>query len=189
MILGPDTPPRRRALSDKTTLYEVTLEEGRRALGDQSTHRESITQRIVQYLAFLGATGAFLVGTAMKGTLGPRPITFLLLSGVCALAFLICLLLTWSILTTSKQWWWPISSSGLPWINTILPRILHSWIHPEMGAKPNEADFLQALADQYESLIHHNERSLAVIRRRYCWFLGIGFVQLFTCLILIGWFG
>lgn len=183
----PGKPRLSKALPDKTSLYEIAVEEGRRALDSQFTQLDSIRQRTVQYLAFVGAATAFLVGTAMRGTQGTRPDIFLVFAGVGVLTVIISLMLTWSILTASKRWWWPVSR--FKWDASVSPRLLNSWIHPEVGPKPTDADFLQALANQYDDMIETNDGILEAIRRRYRWFLGFGFIQLCVWIMLIGWFG
>jgi hypothetical protein len=58
------------ASEQKIGMYKVAFEESVRALEDQVDELSNIRQRLVSYLAFVGAATAFLVGSSLKPQVG-----------------------------------------------------------------------------------------------------------------------
>src|SRR5688572_27166118 len=59
--------PSAEAIAKHEDLYEITYSEATRTLDDQAAEVSNARTRAVQFLAFVGAATAFLLGTAITG--------------------------------------------------------------------------------------------------------------------------
>src|SRR4051812_4074570 len=60
--------------STETDLYKVALEEERRLLDRQRGNLDNIRARTLQFLAFIGASTAFLAGSSLNADTGKTPL-------------------------------------------------------------------------------------------------------------------
>lgn len=177
----------RRTRDDRPELYKLAYDEGKRTVDDQLAELDSMRQRSVQFLAFVGAASAFLVGTSLKVT--DRSVIFY----VIAIAASLCTLLTVALcisllLATQRPWRSKRSESDGPmraWSFRLSPSALVRWIEPDVRP-PNESDFYRALAERYEGMAGDNDEGLSKVRRGYICFLGAAVFQL-TLWLMLAW--
>lgn len=170
--------PRRRTREDRPELYKLAYEEGKRAVDDQLSELDSMRQRSVQFLAFVGSASAFLVGTSLKAT--ERSLVFYSIAITASILTLLTLALCLSLLTATRR----LLGGGLEqWSFRLSPSALVKWIEPDVRP-PSEADFFRALAERYEGMATDNSRSLSKVRSRYSAFLGVAVLQLTFWLVL-----
>jgi len=153
-------------------MYKVAYEEGKRLVDDQLAELDSMRQRSVQFLAFVGSATAFLVGTGL--TTPTRDTWFFILASSATFLSLSAILMVLAVLVSSRR-----LSSPAPYEFDfrVLPGKLVEWIEPEVP-QPDEVDFLRALANQYQSMYEHNEQGLKLVRKYYLLFIVMGFLQL-----------
>lgn len=185
--VGPLEQPRRKPAGktreDKAELYKLAYEEGKRTVDDQIAELDSIRQRSVQFLAFIGTATAFLVGTSLK--LPTRTLAFYVIAVLASLLMLASVALCLSLLIASVKPW---SRKAQDWSFRLKPKSLVAWIEPDVR-QPSESDYYRALAEVYEDMADENSVGLDDIRRSYIWFLGIAFVQLTLWLVLAWLYG
>jgi hypothetical protein len=126
-------------------------------------------QRSVQFLAFVGASTAFLVGTGLKSP--SRDGTFYVLAACASVCSLISVVLAVFLLLSLK------GLRPVDWSFRLFPSKLIEWIEPEVP-QPDETDYLRALALQYEDMADKNTPLIALMRKYYVLFLFFGFTQL-----------
>ena len=181
------TSPRGKSADDLLGMYKLAYEEGKRTVDDQIAELDSIRGKSVQYLAFLGAATAFLVGTGLsyadrsKGVF----VTAAVATMLSGLALSLCL----SILTASRPPWpTPKRDSWERWAFRMSPGNLLGWIESDVG-RPTEVQFYRALAQKLEIMATENDPIMEKIRRRYYWFLASGVGQLIAWTTLAWLYG
>jgi hypothetical protein len=158
-------------------MYKIAYEEGKRLVDDQIAELDSMRQRSVQFLAFVGSATGFLVGTSL-GRVGTNPglaygIAALILAIAASLASLVAIFLVVSILLAlSKNRRGPIE-----WEFRLSPTVLVKMIEPDINP-PDEVDFLRRLSLVCNEMHDYNEPHLARLRKFYTAFLSVGFFQL-----------
>lgn len=166
-----------------TELYKLACEEGKRTVDDQLAELDSMRQRTVQFLAFVGSATAFLVGTGLHAV--SRNSGFYAVASIATLLSALSVILCLSILVASSRPW---SRELEQWSFRLSPSALVKWIEPDVHP-PRDYDFYRALALQYEAMAEANAPSLDRIRRRYLIFLVMGFGQLCGWVALAWLFG
>ena len=173
----------RRTRDDRPELYKLAYEEGKRTVDDQLAELDSMRQRSVQFLAFVGAASAFLVGTSLK--VADRPWVFYLLAVTASVFTLLTVALCISLLLATRRPW---TGGEHDWSFRLSPRALVRWIEPDVRP-PSESDFYRALAERYEGMAEDNTEGLAKVRSRYILFLGAAVLQLTLWLVLAWLYG
>lgn len=178
-------------------LYKSAYEEGRRLVDDQATQLDGMRQRAVQFLAFVGASTAFLVGSALShmnaADIPPvRTWPFFLLAGgattLSVVAVLLCVsvLLSWTRLSSRDD------DEGFveTWHLKMRPGQVLWFLEPPPGTTAltgrSLANVYQALARRYQQMADQNEEGLRRVRNRYLWLLLVGFFQL-ACWLTFTW--
>lgn len=167
---------------DQLDLYTIAYEEGKRTIDDQLSELSSMRQISVQFLAFIGAATAFLVGTSLKTV--ARPFEFYLIAILASVVTMASVILCILLLRASKK---PFGK-GHDWDFRIAPDRLVQWIEADVG-QPSATDFVRALAGHYGDMVKTNNEALTAIRRRYMAFLMVTVVQLILWLILAWLYG
>jgi hypothetical protein len=165
---------------DKPELYKLAYEEGQRTVDDQLSELDSMRQRSVQFLAFVGTATAFLVGTSLRAY--PHSEIFFILAGAATALALATIGLCVAVLNASRKLWSP---TPVDWSFRLSPSVLVKWIEPDVHP-PSDADFYKHLALHYEEMATENDVPLHRIRNRYLTFLGVGFLQL-TLWLAVAW--
>jgi hypothetical protein len=155
------------------SLYRLAYEESKRTLDDQSSELSEVRQRGVAFVAFVGASTAFLVGTSLASPV--RDLIFYGIAGLATVLSLATLVLVVTLLSPWQSWDYRLSSEVL----------VSRWIESDVPA-PDEAQFLRALALRYDQMFRDNERKLAVIRRVYVAEILTGTLQLIVW-VLLAW--
>ena len=170
-------------LDAEMPMYQMAYDEAKRAVDDQIAELDSIRQRSVQFLAFVGTATAFLVGTSI----GPRSsavrdawfygIASAASVGSLALVLLVLVILRGVAVVP------PEAETGvrrrlalITWEFRLRPTLLMEWL--DASIKPDTPQFTQALVELYEEMGDWNERWLEWIRKYYAWFIALGVVQL-----------
>lgn len=186
----------RRTRQDRADLYKLAYEEGKRLVDDQLSELDTMRQRSVQFLAFVGSASAFLVGTSLKAS--DRTTIFYVLAIGASVLTLLTVFLCLSLLTAST---WQGGDSDvqkrgalrfLPhaeqWAFRLSPKALVQWIEPDVR-QPSESDYYRALAERYEGMARENSQSLNKMRNRYVGFLAAAVLQLTLWLVLAWLYG
>lgn len=177
----PSDPMPHNTSPEKTAMYRVAYEEGKRTVDDQVAELDSMRQRSVQFLAFVGSATAFLVGSGLSApTRGPLFLALALLASLLSIAsilLVLCVLLTVVFRRGRPQ--------RIAWNLRISARVLvEHWVGPEVGAA-SESKYLRDLALQYDGMAMENDPNMRVVRRRYGWFLFIGSLQVLVWASLV----
>ena len=168
-----------RTRDDQPDLYKLAYEEGKRTVDDQLAELDSMRQRSVQFLAFVGSASAFLVGTSLKAT--DRSPAFYVVAIAASAMTLLTVALCLSMLIAARL---PLASGGTEkWAFRLSPSALVKWAEPDVHP-PSESDFYRALAEKYEEMARENSSGLSKIRSRYIGFLGGAVLQLTLWLVL-----
>lgn len=155
-------------------LYKLAYEESQRTLDDQADELTGIRGRAVQFVAFVGAATAFLVGTSLQTV--ERDVTFYWLAGIATSMSVLLFVLIIAVLVPWKNWEYRLSARAL----------IRGWIEAEVPP-PNEAAFLRALAQRYDDMRVNNERVLRPLRRCYVGIIAVGLSQLTLWAALAWW--
>jgi len=170
----------RRTRNDHPELYKLAYDEGKRALQDQFTELDTMRQRSVQFLAFVGSASAFLVGTSLRAT--DRSVVFYILAIGASITTLLTIALCLALLTASRL---PRARGVEEWSLNLSSSALVKWIEPDVG-QPNESDFYRGLAELYDRMTNENLPGLNRMRKRYVLFLGGAVLQL-TLWLALAW--
>ena len=143
-------------------MYKDAYEEGKRLVDSQSAEIDSMRQRSVQFVAFVGSATAFLVGTSLQAVSRTPPFYVLAVSAtafsIIMVASLVFVLLGLVWIKGFRRAKWNFRSS---------PRILvERWIEPDVGAHA-EAEYYHDLAIHYDDKAKENRPWLAQLRRWY----------------------
>jgi hypothetical protein len=171
-------------------LFKVAYEEGKRLVDDQVAELDSMRQRSVQFLAFVGSATSFLVGTSLPGTTsltsGQRVVAAsatVLSFGSIILVALILLSLVWGSRGTSSaaetggqskpRFLQRIVPARVQWHFRLDPlRLVTEW--PKAKAvqqSKTEMTYYGALAKQYSSMSTRNKPALRTLRTYYWMFI------------------
>ena len=153
-------------------MYRVAYEEGVRAVDDQIAELDSMRQRSVQFLAFVGSATAFLVGTGLGGA-ARTPAFYAVAATATVLALFSLTMVAFILLSIECR-------HGLHrvlWNFRLEPSTLvEKWIDPDVGAA-SESEYYRALALQYDKMSAENDGPLKTVRRWYWLFLLLGSTQ------------
>ncbi|MCD9625633.1 hypothetical protein [Rhabdothermincola salaria] len=169
----PETPSKAPSVSRaKADLYRLAYTESRARVHDQTEELSTMKQRAVQFVAFIGASTAFLVGSVV-GNSGSIGAGGQILAGV-ATVFLIGMLASLTLLLWPGKW--SLSVQAQP----LLTDWIDSDIHP-----PGPAIYKE-LAEEVDKKADGNELELG--RRRWLYVAAIlcGMGQL-ALWIALGW--
>lgn len=161
---------------NSSRLYVAAYEEGKRLVDDQIAELDSMRQRSVQFLAFVGSATAFLVAAGIRTDVQRTDLFFALASAATVISLLsiiaaLSILLGWvrgsgRQLVTRAEWRFRLSPEVL----------IKDWIEPDLGAH-GEDRFFRDIALTYEAMETANERALRRVRRNYLIFLVLGSMQ------------
>jgi len=166
--------PTRTEIASHPDLYRVAYLESQRTLDDQRDEIRGLRDRSVQFMAFVGAATAFLVGVGLHAS--TRDALFYGLSFGASALSLVTIVLLFSLLNPNqrKMWHYRMSANIL----------IADWIEKDVP-QPSEADLLRALAEEYDQMSENNEHLLGRLRSSYRWFVIIGAAQLITWAALV----
>lgn len=160
-------------------LYKEAFEEGKRAVDDQIAELDSMRQRSVQFMAFVGSATGFLVGSGLTATtaLSNRGVPFYLSAGIASAVSVAAIIGLLSVLLTFARNRGKSRDLRAHWNFRNSPEILVTeWIDADVGA-PTAEDFYKELAIAYERKLNINDPLLRQVRRSYTWFLSLGGLQ------------
>jgi hypothetical protein len=145
-------------------LYKVAYENGLRALDEQTDELSAVRQRAAQFMAFVGASTAFLAGTGLTG--GHRDATFYVVAGLASLLSVVAIICVVVALRPVKDWQSQLSSQDLidGWIETDVP-------------PPGEAMVLRYLAELFDVMRRANAPKVSTVRTAYNGVVVIGALQ------------
>lgn len=169
---------------NRSELYKLAYEEGKRTVDDQLAELDSMRQRSVQFLAFVGASTAFLVGTGLRAP--SRSTGFYLLASIATLSIVVSILLCSAILVAAS--WRGRGLQIEDWSFRLSAKSLVQWIEPDVKP-PSESDYFRALALRYNAMADENAPRLSRMRRHYIAFLVFGFLQLGAWVALVWIYG
>jgi hypothetical protein len=152
-------------------LYRTVYEESQRTLDDQNDELTEIRQRVVQFVAFVGAATAFLVGTSLRAS--SKDAVFYWLAAFATSLSCFTLALVVCVLVPFAKWEYRLSASVL----------IDKWIETDVPV-PSEGQFLRALALRYDQMRQRNETALNRLRLAYVAVIVAGILQLSTWIVL-----
>lgn len=162
---------RRRSRADCEALYKLAFDEGQRALADQLDELNGMRQRSVQFVAFVGAATAFLVGTGLATV--DRDGVFYLLAATGSILSLSLIGLVLAVLSPWATWDYRLSSKSL----------VEGWIECDVPP-PTDSDVYRALALVLDKMRVDNEDVLARLRILYSTLIVTGSLQLTVWAVL-----
>lgn len=158
--------------TDDLAMYKIAYDEARKQVEAQRDELERARTRAVQFLAFVGTSTAFLVGTTLRGAERDSVFNWLALSATALFGVSILLLvelllaLHWRGGPRRFKWRFVEPSSGIL-----------VFIDKEVPA-PNEVHLTQLLSYQYNGHWHHNKVMLSRLRYVYAACITTALVQL-----------
>lgn len=165
---------------------KVAYEEGQRLVDDQVAELDSMRQRAVQFLAFVGSASAFLVGTGVSATTSDRSTGMLLLAALASVGTLLALCLVSSILVSLVP---NPDGRGFvrhAWNFRLDPSVLvRGWITSDVGPGLDEFGFYSRLAEHYGTMADENDCPLRLIRNYYVVFIAVSLTQLFMWAVVV----
>jgi hypothetical protein len=169
----PETSPKAPAISEaKADLYRLAYTEARARVDAQADELSTMKQRAVQFVTFIGASTAFLVGSVIGKT---EPIG---LRGQVLAAIATVLLI--GMLTSLARLLWPGN-----WSLSVHARLLLSdWIDSDIH--PPGPTIYRDLAEEVDARADVNEQKLERRRRVYVVSILCGMLQL-ALWIALGW--
>jgi hypothetical protein len=162
----------RREVAEAAPLYRIAYEASQRSLDDQLDELNRIRDRAVQFVVFVGAATAFLIGTGLKAPV--RDSLFYVLASIGSLLSVAAIVLLFLLLNPHLSWSNRISAR----------RLMSDWIEPQVP-QMSEGDLLRALAGQYDDYRAANERLLGVLRFYYRSLIILGSVQVVVWAALV----
>lgn len=161
-----------KRINEDAPLYDIALDEARRALDRQLAELGNLRTRAVQFLAFVGSATGFMVGASKFS--GPHGVWFqptvwiATVLSFCTVTALALLLSPW---TTRMR--------GID-----IDRLLAEWIEVEVG-RINRGVMLRDLAIGIDELRRDNEPKLSRVRRLYMSVICLGMLQLAAWAVLV----
>jgi hypothetical protein len=163
----------KRQINDRGAMYRIAYEESQRALDDELDELKGMRDRAVNFMAFIGAATAFLVGTGLSSS--NKDTAFYTIAGIASGLFAVVIVLLFFLLGPSRR---------RPWYNKISAgAIITEWI--ETDFPPNEAQLMRALAEKNDDSRIQNEKVLGSLRSRYQLIIAGGAFQLVLWAILV----
>lgn len=171
-------------------VYKLTYEESKRSLDSQTQELDSIRQRAIQFLAFIGTGTAFLVGSGLAVTTRTAGFYFLSISGT-ALLVIAMLLLAYVLFPLRKE---SVHTSDdtsknrlkvAPWRGRLSGTRLIAEVDRDIP-KATEQAFTAALVKQYDRMLSSNLATLKLVRRAYLAFVFCSVLEL-ACWITVVW--
>ena len=180
--------------SSRELAYKLAYDEGKRTVDDQLSELDSMRQRSVQFLAFVGAATAFLVGTGVNRNDATRGYLFYALVAAATIASIATVIAVAFILLSL---WWAkrdpdedVASKDQPSSQVtrrkglrqmrfqlrLSPQQLVEWGEPEVPDR-SDADLYRNLARYYEQMKDWNAVRLDALRHSYIAFILLGFCQ------------
>jgi hypothetical protein len=158
----------------KAEMYKVAFEESVRALKDQVEELSAIRQRLVQYLAFVGAATAFLVGSGLHAVTRDGMFRALVSGGTALMLItIVCMIvLLWP--TFSK---FGATSSA--------QKIIYEMIEPKISPVRSEGELYHDLAIYNDQAADENETILKKARALYVAAIISGALQLTVWIVLV----
>lgn len=167
--------------ASQLAMLKVACDEGRRAIEDQVSELDSMRQRAVQFLAFVGSATGFMVGAGLGASARPKGFEPLALAATAS-SLLTILLVAFLLLGIVFESWRPRRSKWLVRINA--GRLVREWIGPDIGVS-KEAEFYQDLALAFEKMAKNNKPALEALRRWYWILLVVGSAQVSLWALLV----
>jgi hypothetical protein len=157
-------------------MYRLAYEESQRSLDDQRDELNGIRDRSVNFVAFVGAATAFLVGIGLHTANADRDAIYFVLAGAGTAGSLHLLVEVFLLLrpSSSNPWQYRLSGGSL----------ISGWIESDVPA-PDLAQFLRALAEINDSMRASNERLLRGVRNCYRRLVLGGSAQLIVWAVLV----
>jgi hypothetical protein len=169
--------PSKRDVDQHVELYQIVYDESQRALDEQKDELGNIRDRAVQFVIFIGAATAFLVGTGLQAP--HRDHSFYVLAILASVISLVMIGLLFMVLNPSKknEWTYRMSSD-----------VLISEIEREVP-RPTKAQFIRSLAQLNDDSQRQNEKLLAPLRSMYRYLIAVGSLQVIVWAALVWWKG
>jgi hypothetical protein len=171
-------------------VYKLAYEESKRSLDSQTLELDSLRQRAVQFLAFIGAGTAFLVGSGLA--VDARPFGFYLFSIAGTILLIIAMLVLGYVLFPLHRV--SVSTSGdkskkrlrvAPWRGRLSGARLIAEVDRDIPKATEEA-FTAALVKQYDRMLTSNLLTLKAVRRAYVTFVFCSVLEL-ACWVIVVW--
>jgi hypothetical protein len=171
-------PPSKRDIDQHAELYQIVYEESQRTLDDQKDELNSIRDRTVQFVIFIGAATAFLVGTGLQNS--NRDTSFYVLAAIASAVSIAMIGLLFALLnpSTRNEWNYRVSADAL----------ISGWIENEVP-RPSKPQFIRALAMINDDSQRKNEKLLTPLRKRYRYLIAVGAFQIVLWAALVWWKG
>lgn len=179
--------------------YKAAAEVGRLSVVDQVAELDAIRNRSATFLAFVGSSTAFLVGTAIRGSAGDPQAGFVVIALFACAAMLAQLVMFFTVMLGLTSWrsFWarqpriagsrssaqgdpPARGKYMEWDSRQSGKMFADWLSSDLADRNPDArvKFYRHLANQYEKQFESNREYLRVTRRRYTNFMIGGFVSL-----------
>lgn len=174
----------------KIRLYRESYEEGKRAVDDQMAELQSMRERSVGFIAFVGSATGFLVGTGLPSITVRTgwffsTAAFATLISALAIVALISILLGLVVVRDGRR----RRIHRAVWNFRNSPETLvRDWIEPDLGAHA-ELDFYRDLALNYETKLTENDPLLNQVRVSYVLLLTLGSLQIVAWSVVLWVFG
>lgn len=173
---GQKSTPRERPESAKK--YEVARDEELRRLELQRAEVEGIRARTAQFLAFVGAGTAFLVGSSLSSS--DRDLVFYLIAGGATLISAFTIMTAISVFVGGVR---PKRRMTARWSFTLRPGTVLRAV--ESDIEPTESQLNAYLARLYAKMADENLPVLNRLRLQYLTFLSVGSAQLLSWVSLL----
>lgn len=158
--------------------YRQAAEVGRLAVADQVAELDAIRNRSSTFLAFVGSSTAFLVGTAIRGSAGNPRAGFVVIAIIGCLSLTAQLLLFCSVMLGSNRLW-PVGQLRA-WDSRLSGKAYADWLSGDLAVRAPGTliQFYRHLANEYETQFVANREYLRTTRARYVLFMMTGFLNL-----------
>jgi hypothetical protein len=158
----------RRDAESFVPIYQALYEESKRSLDDQQDELNRIRDRAVQFIIFVGAAAAFLVGTGLTAVHN-RDWVFYLIASVASLTSAVSVGLLIALLKPRKGHKWNFRISSESVIEDIESRDV---------PVPTESQFMRYLVKLNDEMQVENEKLIEPLRNIYQWLMAVGVLQL-----------
>jgi hypothetical protein len=165
----------RRDADSFVPIYQVLYEESKRSLDDQQDELNRMRDRAVQFIIFVGAATAFLVGTGLTAVHN-RDWIFYFLASMATLSSAVSVGLLIALLKPRKGHKWNFRISSQSVIEDIESRDV---------PVPTESQFMRYLVKLNDEMQIENEKLLAPLRDIYQWLMAVGVLQLIFWAVLV----
>ncbi|WP_146082094.1 hypothetical protein [Rathayibacter sp. AY1A3] len=185
---GPSKNPGSAAPSnedERVHMYEDAYSEGKRTVDDQVAELESMRQRSVTFVAFVGSATAFLVGTSLAAASSTdRDAAFFIWSWIAtATSGATIFALVGVLLAVTFKKSWPFFRKERWNFRNTAKVLVDDWIDP---ASLSEKSYYRNLAITYSNKADENSAPLRRVRGVYTTLLVAGALQL-ACWSAVVW--